>query len=200
MDYYSYVANLKKEIAKFVSLGGDIYTPRRQLPYYEKLRTAAKYAKEQLGKDLSIEDVYLECGIKFDRDFNRYENLMKVLKICADKDGYVDLATIKGTLSEQYQILKDLSAKSNFTPSEFLIVMTPFRTKEVITSGNYLENIRRGLSKYYPDGVVRDIKRQHNDVYEQIRHFQKYSPVPISYDYKKRWYFKKRRWSFRRFN
>ena len=91
MAYSNLIENLTQELALFQKMGGDIYSPRRSLPYYERMRSAKRAYEKETGKELSYEDIYRDCGIKFNRDYNTFSQFVEGLSTIATPDKKVDI-------------------------------------------------------------------------------------------------------------
>ncbi len=185
MTYKDYVTNLKREIETYVKMGGNIYDGKRVLPYYEKIRYATKLYKSENDVQIEIEDVYKDCGIKFNRDYNNFLNFTRGLEKFADKNGFVDQIKKSNASKEEVELKSFLdfhARETGISPGEYLILMTNFRYKTLVIAGDYVKHLQEKIQKEIPDGVVRNLKRTHSEIYYGIKHFQKYSPQPISYN------------------
>lgn len=185
MPYIDLIENMKKEIAVYQKLGGDIYAPRRELPYYERLRSAARAYQREHGEKISIEQVYTDCGIKFDRDYNNFAHFVSGLSKVADQDGFVDSIKTKNASSQEVELKSYLNFHANelgISPGEYLILMTNFRYKSLTISGDYVAYLQEKFIKAYPDGQVRNLKAENPNLYWGLKHFQQYAPEKIGYN------------------
>lgn len=185
MTYKDYVSNLSKEIATYVKMGGSVYDPRRVVPYYEKIRYATKLYKTENDVEIDIEDVYRDCGIKFNRDYNNFLTFKRGLEKVADEHGFVDPIKKNDASKEEIELKSylDFHARElGISPGEYLILMTDFRYKTLVVGGDYVEHLKQRIQEEIPDGIAKNLKRTHSEIYYALKHFQKYSPEPISYD------------------
>lgn len=182
MDTQTRLENLKRMISEHVANGGSIYAPKRQLPYYDYLSDTVKMIRKQTGKQVTHEDVYLMCGIKFDRDFNDFCSFLTDLKMFAS-DSMVDKirTTEVRKVNNVYERLKNYADKYNTTPFDFLALMTNFEFSECyIKTDNYSECLKYLILKEYPNRDISGIKRARPELYEQLRQLQRYYPTSVS--------------------
>ncbi|MBR1985095.1 MAG: hypothetical protein IKA31_05065 [Clostridia bacterium] len=185
MAYKDLVTNLTKEIALFQSMGGNIYSPRRTLPFYERLRSAGRAYQRETGEKIPMEQIYSDCGVKFDRDYYHFTLFLDNLASFATPQGTVD--SLKRTRATQ----TETEAKSylNFhaneiglAPGEYLILMTDYRFENLTISGDYVSFLQQRFSKAYPNGLVKNLKAENTSLYWALKHFQEYAPEELSYD------------------
>jgi len=164
-------------IESYAENGGNIYTERRELPYYERLRGIVRTLRKLTGQDdISYEDVYGLCGIKFDREWNDFMDFAEYLTTKADENNCVDdIRSYRGKNS-RYQQLIEYAKKYNTNPLDFLVLMTPYSFKEAFVKGDYISALRAEINQAYPTGDVGGIRWDRPDLYEKIRHLQKYTP------------------------
>lgn len=185
MAYKDLIGNLSKEISMFQKLGGNIYSPRRSLPYYERLRSAGRAYQRETGEKIPMEQIYSDCGVKFDRDYYHFTLFLDNLKSFATKDNKVD--SLKRTRATQ----TETEAKSylNFhaneiglSPGEYLILMTDYRFENLTISGDYVAFLQQRFLKAYPNGLVKNLKAENTSLYWALKHFQEYAPEDLTYD------------------
>lgn len=185
MAYKDLIVNLSKEIDMFQKLGGNVYSPRRTLPFYERLRSAGRAYQRETGEKIPMEQIYSDCGVKFDRDYYHFTLFLENLKSFATSDNKVD--SLKRTHATQ----TETEAKSylNFhaneiglAPGEYLILMTDYRFENLTISGDYVAFLQQRFNKAYPDGLVKNLKAENTSLYWALKHFQEYAPEELSYD------------------
>lgn len=171
------ITELKKRIEEYVSAGGNIYAPKRQLPYYDYLSDTVKALRKTTGKEVTHEDVYQMCGIEFDREFHHFKNFLKQLKPFV-RNGYADAIRTKEAreANNVYEMLKNYADKYNTTPFDFLVLMTGFKFENCYVRTNYIENLKAEILAVYPNGDVGGIRWEHPALYEKLRILQKYLP------------------------
>ena len=185
MAYKDLVTNLTREISMFQKLGGNIYSPRRTLPFYERLRSAGRAYQRETGEKIPMEQIYSDCGIKFDRDYYHFTLFLDNLKSFATADNKVDsLKRTKATQTETEakSYLNFHANEIGLTPGEYLILMTDYRFENLTISGDYVGFLQQRFSKAYPDGLVKNLKAESPSLYWALKHFQEYAPEELSYD------------------
>ena len=171
--------SLKPYVLDFMADGGNIYGIVKQLPYYNRLRRILEKGKK-LDPNFDHKDIYEMLGIGFDMEYYLYREFLEVAKLSADKDGFIDdIRTISGEHTPKAR-LQRLCKTLNCSPSDYLILMTPYRYHRAIISADYVDELRYELLKTFPEGDVTHIKRKNNKLYEKIRHLQKYAPENVS--------------------
>ena len=182
MDIKQRIEILKNKINQHLSNGGTVYDPKRQLPYYDYLSDTVKIIRKETGKKVSHEDVYLLCGIKFDRDFNDFVDFVANLRMFASGSVVDKIRTTNvRKINNVYERLKNYADKYNTTPFDFLTLMTSFEFSECyVKTDNYEDCLKYLISQEYPSGDISGIKRAHPDLYEQLRQLQKYYPQQLS--------------------
>ena len=171
------IIELKKRIEDYIQAGGDIYAPKRQLPYYNYLTDTVKYIRKNTGMDVAVEDVYRLCGINFNREFNHYKEFLTKLKPFV-KNGYADeIRTQTGRSSSNvYTMLKSFADKYNTTPFDFLVLMTGFRFSNCYIKTDYVETLKSELLEAYPNRDIGGIRWEHPELYEKLRIVHKSTP------------------------
>jgi len=171
------IEELKRRITEYVNDGGNIYSPKRQLPYYDYLTDTVKAIKKKTGKVVSVEDVYEMCGIKFDRDYNHFNKFLKKLTPHV-KGGYADeIRTAEARkVTNVYEMLKNYADKYDTTPFDFLVLMTGFKFENCYAKGNYIGNLKNEILAVYPNGNISGIRWEYPHLYEKLRQLQKYLP------------------------
>lgn len=185
MAYKDLIVNLSKEIDMFQKLGGNVYSPRRTLPFYERLRSAGRAYQRETGEKIPMEQIYSDCGVKFDRDYYHFTLFLENLKSFATTNNKVD------SLKRTHATPTEIEAKSylNFhaneiglAPGEYLILMTDYRFENLTISGDYVGFLQQRFSKAYPNGLVKNLKAENTSLYWALKHFQEYAPEELSYD------------------
>ena len=176
------IENLRNKIEDFVENGGDIYAPRRELPYYEYLRGIKRALDKEEGREVSYEEVYAMCGITFDREFNRFMDFYDKVCTFADENGYVDSMRKPEVraVDNTYEKLKNFSEKYGCSPFDFLVLMTGFKFQKATIQLDYISYLSQELLKAYPDGNIEGIRWARPDLYEGIRHLRRYLPESTS--------------------
>lgn len=175
------INNLKNEILNFTANGGNIYSPKRELPYYDHLSYVVKQLRKQ-NPNITYEDVYSLCGVEFDRDYYNFITFVNELKMY-NNNGYVDAirSTKLRAKNNTYEKLKNYADKYHTTPFNFLVLMTPYSFSNcIIHTENYEETLKYLILCEYPNKDISGIKRQNPERYEQLRQLQNYYPYPIS--------------------
>ena len=175
--YKERLVELRRKIDEYIKAGGDIYAPKRQLPYYNYLADTAKCIRKETGNDVSIDDVYKLCGINFDREFNHFKKFLTMLTPFV-KNGNADYIRTKEcrNVSNVYEILKNYADKYNTMPFDFLVLMTGFKFENCYIKTDYINNLRQEILAVYPNGDISGIRWEYPKLYEKIRQLQKYSP------------------------
>ena len=185
MAYKDLIANMTKELSLFQKHGGNIYAPKQELPYYQRLRSAARTYQREFGTRIPYEQVYADCGIKFDRDYYHFTEFVKNLSKVADKNGFVDSIKSKNCSPDETELKSYLNfhaKEAGVAPGEYLILMTDYRYQSLTISGDYVSYLQEKFNKAYPDGMVKNLKADNPNLYWALKHFQKYAPVELSYN------------------
>lgn len=184
--YKEYIESLTKEINKYVENGGNIYTPKRQLPYYEKVSYAADLFEKETG--IHLEDysmIYKDCGFNYSKSFYKFSEMKNQLSLITDENGYVDEDKAKDNKRTHDNIRSYLNTHSlelGITPGEYLILMTDYRYKNLMVTGDYIKHLQSLFDKRYPSGKVKSLKREDPELFWKVDHFRNYFPGRISYD------------------
>lgn len=183
--YSQYIQDLSRKIQLYQKVGGSLYVPTKKNPFYDRIRQARRLAESEGIEDVSFEKIYADCGVKFDRDFEKFKEFTDGLSQVADQDGYVD--EIKNNKPTQLQTrlrgyLSTHAQQAGISPGEYLVLMTDYRYKNMVIRGDYVAALQEELTATFPNGVVKGLKQNHPDKYYKLEHFIKYSPEPISYD------------------
>ncbi len=183
------IENLKNKIEEYIGNGGDIYAPRRELPYYEYMRGIKRSLEKELEREVLFDEVYGLCGINFDREYHEnvveYQRFLSFYeRVCrfADEKGYVD-SMRKGevrAVDNTYEQLKNYADKYGCSPFDFLVLMTGFKFERATVQVDYVSYLSQELLKAYPDGNIEGIRWSRPDLYEGIRHLRKYMPESAS--------------------
>ena len=185
MAYKDLIKNMTKELSMFQKLGGNIYAPKQELPYYQRLRSAARSYQREFGERIPYEKVYADCGIKFDRNYYHFTEFVNGLSKVADENGFVDTIKTKKASPEETELKSYLNfhaKEAGVSPGEYLILMTDYRYQSLTISGDYVGYLQEKFNKAYPDGMVKNLKVENTNLYWALKHFQKYAPVELSYN------------------
>lgn len=185
MPYADRIESLSKEINLFIKNGGNVYSPRRTLPYYNRLRYAVRLYEKETGEKVEYDKVYQDCGINFSRDYYNFTIFHNSLQKVADKDGYVDCIKLNSAPPEQVELRSYINFHSldvGLTPGEYLVLMTDFRYKNMMVAGNYIDHLQRHFNEHYPNGTVKNLKTEDPETYWKLDHFKNYFPADITYD------------------
>jgi hypothetical protein len=185
MAYSNLIENLTQELALFQKMGGDIYSPRRSLPYYERMRSAKRAYEKETGKELSYEDIYRDCGIKFNRDYNTFSQFVEGLSTIATPDKKVDIIKTSKLPADKVELKSYLNFHARdlgVSPGEYLILMTDYRYESLTIAGDYVSHLQQRFNKAYPSGVVSNLKAENASLYWALKHFQEYSPENLTYN------------------
>ena len=185
MAYKNLIENLSKEINIFQKMGGNIYSHAKSLPFYERMRSATKSYQRETGEKISTEQVYADCGIKFNKDYYRFSQFVDKLSSYATPEGYVDCIKRTNASAEQNEIrayLSHHSRQANLAPGEFLILMTDYRFETLTIAGDYVSYLQKRFDRECPDGTVKNLKTENTSLHWALKHFQQYAPVDLSYD------------------
>lgn len=185
MAYKDLIGNLTKEIGMFQKLGGNIYSPRRTLPFYERLRSAGRAYKRETGEKIPMEQIYSDCGVKFDRDYYHFTLFLDNLRSFATSDNKVDSLKRTNATQTETEAKSYLNFHANeigLAPGEYLILMTDYRFENLTISGDYVSFLQQRFSKAYPNGLVKNLKAENTSLYWALKHFQEYAPEELSYD------------------
>lgn len=173
------IENLRGKIQDFMALGNDVYEiPKKSLPFYEYAHSIEKNIKQFQGLDVSIDELFAECGLPYDKDFGQFQKFFKAVKKY-EKDGFVSFPA-GGEKNVTYTQLKDYAIKYDCNPFDFLFLMTGLKLKDSYIQGDYVQDLVSKLHAAYPTGDLSGIKRDHPELYEGIRHLKKYLPEDIS--------------------
>lgn len=184
-SYGEYIQDLTKRLQVYLKLGGSLYVPTKQNPNYDRLRQAKRLAKDAGIENPSFESIYADCGIKFDRNYQVFKEFTDGLSKVADDAGYVDVIKTSNANAFQTRLrsyLNTHSKEAGISPGEYLVLMTDFRYKNMVISGDYVGALQDELNAAYPNGVVKGIKQHNPSLYYKLEHFIKYSPSPISFE------------------
>lgn len=172
---------VQKRLYEYINNGGDIYLPKRQLPYYDYMHEYKRQLEKQENKKYDMIDIYKMFGIDYDREYNIYKQFYTEASILADKDGYIDgIKKYKGVPNSVYSHMIHLSRKYNCSFFDFTVLMTGFKFKIANIQMDYVENLKKEILKAYPNKNITGIRHERSDLYERIRHLRKYMPENLS--------------------
>ena len=176
-DLKNRIKELQSRINAFEKAGGDIYAPKRQLPYYEYMSSILDSVRKE-NPNATYEDIYLLCGIKFDREYNHFKKFTKELRKYVS-DGKVDAIRTNEVREKNnvYEILKNYADKYNTMPFDFLYLMTGYYFSDCYIRTDYLSNLQQELLTAYPNRDITGIRWERPDLYEKIRSAEKYMPT-----------------------
>lgn len=185
MAYRNLIENLSKEIQLFQKMGGNIYSHAKSLPFYERIRSATKSYQRETGEKILPEQVYADCGIKFNKDYYRFSQFVQKLGNHATPEGFVDCIKRTNATEEQVEARSYLthhSRQANLAPGEFLILMTDYRFENLTIAGDYVSYLQKRFETECPDGTVKNLKSENTSLHWALKHFQQYAPIELSYD------------------
>lgn len=172
---------LTQRIQNHIDNGGNIYQPKRQLPYYDYLHALKQRFSKRDGVKYEIQDIYKMCGFDFDPEYAEHLEIMADLQDLADKNNYVDkLSNFKQAKPETYGRLCTLATKHGTCLYDFLVLTTGFRLKEAHIDIDYEKALVARLKKAYPDRNLTGIRRENTDLYEMLRHLKRYKYPTLS--------------------
>ena len=176
------IEKLKQKIEEYKALGGDIYTGKRQLPYYEYMHVVKRRMEEHFGIKLTMEYMYSLCGITFDREYNNHKSVVDRLSLYADKNGCVDSARTEENKKKDtvYNDLKNLAAKYNVSMLDYLMFMTPYHFSSGRVVGDSIAKLKKDLLKAYPTRDLTGIRYDNPNLYERLRNVKLMLPVRLS--------------------
>lgn len=176
------IENLKNKINEFVKNGGDIYSGKRQLPYYEYMHVVKRRMEAHYGIKLTMEYMYSLCGIKFDRDYNAHKSICDRLTLYADDNGCVDKIRTEQIKKKDtvYSDLKNLAAKQNVSMMDYLFFMTPYHFSNGRIVGDSIAKLKKDLLKAYPDGDLTGIRYDNPNLYERLRNLKLMLPERLT--------------------
>lgn len=177
------IEKLKVRIEEFVRAGGNIYAPKRELPYYDYMQSLIREIRKRTGNlEFGVVDIYKLCGINYDKDFYNFKEFVQDVKLLSSGMNADNIKNkkVKG-VKNVYVRLKDYAQKYNTTPFDFLVLMTGhYFTDCYINVENYEDVVKYLLLKEYPNRNLAGIKREKPQLYEQLRQLQHYYKKPIS--------------------
>jgi len=171
---------LKNKIKDYVSSGGDIYNGRRVLPYYKYMSRLKHDMEEQFAVSLTMEYMYALCGIKFDREYNRYKDVCDKLSKFADETGCIDSVRKNKGDGSVYNELKELARKSGASLIDYVFFMTPYHFSVGRIQGDSIAKLKKDLLKAYPTRDLTGIRWDNPALYERIRSVQILMPERLS--------------------
>ncbi len=172
---------LTQRIQNHIDNGGNIYQPKRQLPYYDYLHALKQRFSKRDGVKYEMQDIYKMCGFDFDPEYAEHLEIMADLQDLADKNNYVDkLSNFKQAKPETYGRLCNLATKHGTCLYDFLVLTTGFRLKEAHIDIDYEKALVARLKKAYPDRNLTGIRRENTDLYEMLRHLKRYKYPTLS--------------------
>ena len=175
------IEELTNRIKTHIENGGNIYQPKRQLPYYDYLQHVKEKFSKRDGVVYSSADIYKMCGFDFDPDYAIFLDIIADLQDLADNKNYVDKTTnFKQTKSETYSKLCNLATKHNTCLYDFLVLTTGYRLKEANINIDYEKALVERLLKAYPDRELTGIRRNNTELYEMLRHLRRYKYPTLS--------------------
>lgn len=171
---------LKNKIIDYISSGGDIYNGRRVLPYYKYMSRLKRDMEEQFNVSLTMEYMYALCGVKFDREYNRYKDMCDKLAKFADETGCIDNVRKNKGEDSVYNELKEFARKSGVSLIDYVFFMTPFYFSVGRIQGDSIKKLKKDLLKAYPTRDLTGIRWDNPDLYERIRSLQILMPERMS--------------------
>lgn len=175
------IEELTSRIQKHIDNGGNIYMPRRQLPYYYYLCHVKTQFSKRDGVQYSNSDIYKMCGFDFDIEYANYLEIVADLNDLSDEHNYVDKNfNFKKTKPQTYGKLCTLAIKYNTCLYDFMVIVTGFRLKESNINIDYEKALVERLRKAYPNGNTTGFKRENSVLYEMVSHLRKYRYPTLS--------------------
>ena len=129
MAYKDLIQNLSKEIQIFQKMGGNIYSHAKSLPFYERMRSAGKSYQRETGEKISTDQIYAECGIKFNKDYYVFSQFVNKLENIADENGYVDVIKTNKATAEQIEEAQKNYKKQINAMKEYILSRTEMDEK-----------------------------------------------------------------------
>lgn len=169
------IERIKNQISTFLKEGGKLYGVKvKDLPFYESVRYIRRHSDVEL-RDFAEAMRFL--GFDYDPEFGRYSILLETLKTASDELRFVD-ALKKHRNGENPEflhadtILKESAKKLHCTPSDYLLLMTPYRYRTAQKkTDDFASEIIKIIKSHYPDGDVSRFKREDPKLYNSIRTF-----------------------------
>lgn len=175
------IEELTKRINNHINAGGNIYQPKRQLPYYDYLQHVKEKFSKRDGVVYSSADIYKMCGFEFDPDYQTHLEIVSDLQNLSDENNYVDKKTsFKASKPESYGKLTTLATKHHSCLYDFLVITTGYRLKEANINLDYENALVERLHIAYPNGDITGIRRDNTDLYEMLRHLKRYRYPALS--------------------
>ena len=172
------INNLKVRMAQHIANGGSLYDSKKQRPYYDYM----DYVFHEILKHdetLTRAELHQLCGFEYDTEYNEYTILLNMLKQYADENNFVDNVKKSKGIKSAKTLLQKFATDMNVSPSDYLILMTPYRYAHntYIKLGNnpnltYLNRIETMTREVYPVGAnATGLKREHPHLYEAFRNY-----------------------------
>lgn len=175
------IEELTKRINNHISNGGNIYQPKRQLPYYDYMHMLKQKFSKRDGVKYEMQDIYKMCGFDFDPDYAAYLEIVADLQNLSDENNYVDkTVSFKATKPETYGRLCTLATKHHSCLYDFLVITTGYRLRDANINIDYENALIERLHAAYPTGDITGIRRDNTELYEMLRHLKRYRYPALS--------------------
>lgn len=162
-----YIESTKNKIIEYIRNGGSLYVDKiKSLPFYESLNFIRR--EKELGLT-SCADVLNYLGFEYDREYHDYKVMLEEIAKYADAENYVDDFK-KQRDTRIHNAFKERAREIGCTPSDYLILMTPFRYRKTFKQVDYVEQLVEDFWKKYPDGDVTRFKRENPTLYYKFKH------------------------------
>ncbi len=164
---------IKKNINNFILAGGNIYSPKRKLPYYSYMNAYKRQLEKTTGKKYEMSDIYEMSGIKYDKWYSKFLDFKSKIKAYADDDGYVDsYREGRGVKDSAHEIARSLTYMYDIQLSDFVLYFTVYRLKSVNVPNDYVALLQKDLLEAYPSRDLTGIKRDNPGLYCRMNHLR----------------------------
>lgn len=169
------IEELKNRILKHIANGGNIYQPKRQLPYYDYLKHVKDKFSKRDSKEYTTADIYKLCGYDFNPEYNDFLLVVADLQDISDSNNYVDrLFNFKKSRPEAYSKLCYLATNHGSCLYDCMVLMTGYRLKDANINLDYEIALKERLKLAYPNRNISGIRRQYPNLYYMLEHLRDY--------------------------
>jgi len=162
-----YIEQTKRKIIDYIENGGSLYVDNvKNLPFYEALNTIRR--SENDPGLTTFESLLNYLGFSYDREYYDYTSMVSAIAKFADGENYVD-GIKKNKGSHLYTMLKESARKIGCNPSDYLILMTPYRYRVAFKQVDYIDQLVKEIYAKYPDGDVSRFKRENPLLYNKYK-------------------------------
>ena len=163
---------LIQEINEYLKNGGSFHVPRKQFPFYERLRTYIRNLSKH-GIEMTVEEV-----MKYDLGFKEYSETyyrclgLEQLKSYRDEDGYVD--SVKKDIKYN-TFIRDLATTFE-VPYYFVItLLADEKERKYLINLDKIEYTKCILQKYAQENrTFVGIKKNNPEVYNALDYLTRY--------------------------